>query len=104
MLRKCHMNTCSVGIATQDPELRKKFAGKPEHLVTYFTFIAEEMREIMAEIGFRTVAEMIGRTDVLDYKAAENHWKTEGLHQELEENSGEPPHPLERLHCRTHKQ
>ena len=70
MLRKCHMNTCSVGIATQDPELRKKFAGKPEHLVTYFTFIAEEMREIMAELGFRTVAEMIGRTDVLDSKSA----------------------------------
>ena len=96
MLRKCHMNTCSVGIATQDPELRKKFAGKPEHLVTYFTFIAEEMREIMAEIGFRTVAEMIGRTDVLDYKAAENHWKTEGLdfgrllHRQESNNPNEP--------------
>jgi len=79
MLRKCHMNTCSVGIATQDPELRKKFAGKPEDLVAYFTFIAEEMREIMAELGFRTVAEMIGRTDILDYKDSENHWKAEGL-------------------------
>ena len=79
MLRKCHMNTCSVGIATQDPELRKQFAGKPEHLVTYFMFVAEEMREIMAEVGFRTVAEMIGRTDVLDYQDAANHWKSEGM-------------------------
>ncbi|MCI0788911.1 MAG: glutamate synthase large subunit, partial [Chloroflexi bacterium] len=79
MLRKCHMNTCSVGIATQDPELRKQFAGKPEYLVNYFTFVAEEMREIMAELGFRTVAEMIGRTDVLDSREADDHWKAQGL-------------------------
>ena len=61
MLRKCHLNTCSVGIATQDPELRKNFAGQPEHIVNYFMFVAHELREIMAELGFRTVAEMVGR-------------------------------------------
>jgi glutamate synthase (NADPH/NADH) large chain len=65
MMRKCHLNTCPVGIATQDPELRQKFAGRPEHLVTYFFFVAEEIREIMARLGFRTVDEMVGRTDAL---------------------------------------
>ena len=99
MLRKCHMNTCSVGIATQDPELRKKFAGKPEHLVTYFTFVAEEMREIMAELGFRTVAEMIGRTDVLDSKAAENHWKAEGLDFSRLLHRQESDDPNEPVYC-----
>ena len=79
MLRKCHLNTCSVGIATQDPELRSRFAGRPEHLVNYFMFIAEEMREIMAELGFRTVAEMIGRADALDSRAAIDHWKAQGI-------------------------
>ena len=79
MLRKCHLNTCSVGIATQDPELRSRFTGKPEHLVNYFMFIAEEMREIMAEQGFRTVAEMVGRADALDPRQAIEHWKAQGL-------------------------
>ena len=79
MLRKCHLGTCSVGIATQDPELRKMFAGKPEYLVNYFTFVAEEMREIMAEMGFRTVNEMIGRVDMLDGREAIEHWKARGL-------------------------
>ena len=79
MLRKCHLNTCSVGIATQDPELRKRFAGEPEHLVSFFTFVAEEMREIMAELGFRTVAEMVGRVDALDTREAIDHWKAEGI-------------------------
>ena len=79
MLRKCHLNTCSVGIATQDPELRSRFAGRPEHLVNYFMFIAEEMREIMAGQGFRTVAEMVGRADALDPRKAIDHWKAEGL-------------------------
>ena len=79
MLRKCHMNTCSVGIATQDPELRKQFAGKPEHLVNYFTFVAEEMREIMAELGFRKVTDMVGRVDALEAREAVEHWKTQGL-------------------------
>ena len=79
MLRKCHLNTCSVGIATQDPELRSRFAGRPEHLVNYFMFIAEEMREIMAELGFRTVAEMVGRADALDSREAIEHWKVQGV-------------------------
>ena len=65
-MRKCHLNTCPVGIATQDPELRKKFAGKPEYVVNYFFLLAEELREIMAQLGFRTINEMVGRVDRLD--------------------------------------
>ncbi|MCH8060874.1 MAG: glutamate synthase large subunit [Chloroflexi bacterium] len=79
MLRKCHLNTCSVGIATQDPVLRKQFAGKPEHLINYFFFIAEEFRLIMADLGFRTVNEMVGRVDMLDGRTAIDHWKAKGL-------------------------
>ena len=79
MLRKCHLGTCSVGIATQDPELRKLFAGKPEHVVNYFIFVAQEMRQIMAELGFRTVNDMIGRVDLLDPREAIGQWKTEGI-------------------------
>ena len=79
MLRKCHLNTCSVGIATQDPELRKRFAGQPGHLVNYFYFVAEELREIMAELGFRTVAEMVGRVDRLETRKAVDHWKASGI-------------------------
>ena len=79
MLRKCHLNTCSVGIATQDPELRSRFAGRPEHLVNYFMFVAEEMREIMAELGFRTVAEMVGQVDALDPRKAVDHWKAQDI-------------------------
>ena len=84
MLRKCHLNTCSVGIATQDPELRKNFAGEPEHLVNYFNFVAEDLRLIMAELGFRTVNEMIGRVDLLESAGAEStgdvdNWKIKGI-------------------------
>ena len=79
MLRKCHLNTCSVGIATQDPDLRKMFTGKPEHVINYFFFVAEELREIMAEMGFRTVNEMVGRMDRLDTREAVAHWKAQGL-------------------------
>ena len=80
MLRKCHLNACSVGIATQDPELRKRFAGKPEHLINYFFFMAEELREIMAQLGFRTIAEMVGRVDKLETGEAIGHWwKTKGI-------------------------
>ncbi len=79
MLRKCHLNTCSVGIATQDPELRKRFAGKPEHVINYFFFVAEQLREVMAKLGFRTVNEMVGRVDMLDERAAVDHWKAKGL-------------------------
>ena len=78
-LRKCHLNLCSVGIATQDEDLRKNFAGDPQHVVNYFTFMAEDLRENMAEMGFRTVNEMIGRTDRLDWSGAEDHWKAKGL-------------------------
>ncbi|MCL0028994.1 glutamate synthase large subunit, partial [Dehalococcoidia bacterium] len=79
MLRKCHLNTCSVGIATQDPELRKQFAGQPEHVINFFFFVAEELRQIMANMGFRTVNEMVGRVDCLDSRMAVDHWKAQGL-------------------------
>jgi len=79
MMRKCHLNTCPVGVATQDPELRKKFVGKPEDVVNYFMYVAEETREIMAELGFRTYDEMIGRVDMLDTDDAMRHWKSEGI-------------------------
>jgi glutamate synthase (ferredoxin) len=79
MMRKCHLNTCPVGVATQDEELRKKFAGKPEHVVNYFFLIAEELREIMAKLGFRTINEMVGRVDRLDTRKAIAHWKARGL-------------------------
>ncbi len=79
MMRKCHLNTCPVGIATQDPELRKKFAGKPEHVVNFFFLIAEGMREIMAELGFHNINEMVGRVDMLDTRKAISHWKAKGL-------------------------
>ena len=79
MMRKCHLNTCPVGIATQDPELRKMFRGKPEHVVNYLFMVAEEARTLMAELGFRTIDEMVGRVDVLDATDAINHWKADGL-------------------------
>ena len=75
MMRKCHLNTCPVGIATQDPELRKKFTGQPEHVINYFFFVAEELRKIMAELGFRKIDEMIGRTDMLKQRTDIKHWK-----------------------------
>jgi len=79
MMRKCHLNTCPVGVATQDPELRKKFVGKPEDVVNFFMFVAEEAREIMAELGFRTFNELIGRSDMLYTNDAIRHWKSRGL-------------------------
>jgi glutamate synthase (NADPH/NADH) large chain len=79
MMRKCHLNTCSVGIATQDPALRKHFQGQPEHVINFFFFIAEQVRQYMAEMGFRTVDEMVGRVDMLDARPAVNHWKARGL-------------------------
>ncbi len=79
MMRKCHLNTCPVGVATQDPELRKKFKGQPEHVVNFFFFIAEEVREIMAALGVRKLGELIGRTDLLDMKKGIAHWKAKGL-------------------------
>ena len=79
MMRKCHLNTCPVGVATQDPDLRKKFAGKPEHVVNYFFFIAEEVRQIMAQLGIKKFDDMIGRADLLDMRAGIEHWKASGL-------------------------
>lgn len=75
MMRKCHVNTCPVGIATQDPELRKRFNGKPEHVINFFRFIAEDLREIMAELGFRTINEMVGKVELLRLRSNVQHWK-----------------------------
>jgi len=79
MMRVCHLNTCPVGIATQNPELRKKFNGKPEHVVNYMYFVAQELREIMAQLGFRTVNEMVGQVAKLDHNKAIEHYKAQGL-------------------------
>ena len=79
MMRKCHLNTCPVGIATQNPELRKKFQGAPEHVINYFFFVAEQVRELMAQLGFRNMNEMIGRVDMIEMKSAIDHWKARGL-------------------------
>jgi glutamate synthase (NADPH/NADH) large chain len=79
MMRKCHLNTCPVGVATQDPALRKKFTGQPEHVVNYFFFVAEEVRELMAQMGIRHFDDLIGRADLLDMQRGIEHWKIQGL-------------------------
>jgi glutamate synthase (NADPH/NADH) large chain len=79
MMRKCHLNTCPVGVATQDPVLRARFTGQPEHVINYFFFVAEELRQIMADMGFRTINEMIGRVDKIDMRPAIDHWKAKGV-------------------------
>jgi glutamate synthase domain-containing protein 3 len=79
MMRVCHLNTCPVGVATQDPELRKKFTGQPEFVENFFRFVAEEVRELMAQLGFRTMEELIGRADCLDVRSAVDHWKDRGV-------------------------
>ncbi|WP_436639143.1 glutamate synthase large subunit [Microbaculum sp. FT89] len=79
MMRKCHLNTCPVGVATQDPVLRKRFTGTPEHVINYLFFVAEEVREMMAELGYRTFDEMVGQMQMLDKSAAISHWKARGL-------------------------
>ncbi|MFH0908052.1 MAG: glutamate synthase large subunit [bacterium] len=79
MMRVCHLNTCPVGIATQDPELRAKFTGKPEYVINFFRFVAEDLRQIMAQLGFRSINEMVGRVDKLDSRKAVDHWKAKGL-------------------------
>ena len=79
MMRVCHLNTCPVGVATQDPKLRERFTGKPEHVVNFMRFIAEDMREIMAQLGFRTIEEMVGRVDRLEPRKAIDHWKARGF-------------------------
>ncbi len=79
MMRKCHLNTCPVGVATQDPELRKRFTGQPDHVVNFFFFVAEEVRQLMAQLGFRKFTDMIGRVDKLKVQKAMDHWKAKGL-------------------------
>jgi glutamate synthase (NADPH) large chain len=79
MMRKCHLNTCPVGVATQDPELRKKFSGKPEYVINFFYFVAQEVREIMAQLGVRKLDELVGRSDLLDMRKGLEHWKVKGL-------------------------
>ena len=79
MMRVCHLDTCPVGVATQNPELRKKFSGKPEFVVNFFEFIAEEVRELLAELGFRSIAEAVGHAEMLDTRGAVDHWKASGL-------------------------
>lgn len=99
MMRKCHLNTCPVGVATQDPDLRKKFAGKPEHVVNYFFFVAEEVRQIMAQLGIRKFDDMIGRADLLDTRKGIAHWKASGL--DFSRMFAMPPVPahVPRFHC-----
>ena len=79
MMRKCHLNTCPVGVATQDPELRKRFTGHPDHVINYFFFVAEEVRQLMSKLGFRTFTDMIGRVDRLTVHKAVDHWKAKGI-------------------------
>jgi glutamate synthase domain-containing protein 2/glutamate synthase domain-containing protein 3 len=106
MMRKCHLNTCSVGIATQDPELRKRFQGQPEHVINFFFFIAEQLRQYMAELGFRTVDEMVGRVDMLDVEPAvdfwKDHWKARGL--DFSAILYNPPVPSRVVRRRVHAQ
>ena len=105
MMRKCHLNTCPVGVATQDPVLRKRFAGQPEHVINYFFMIAKELRMIMAELGFRTVNEMVGRVDALEVQTAVDHWKARGIDlSSLLAHIQEPPEFLGRyaIHKQDH--
>jgi glutamate synthase (NADPH/NADH) large chain len=101
MMRKCHLNTCPVGIATQDPVLRRKFEGKPEHVVNYFFFVAEEARELMAKLGVRTMNELIGRTELLDMQKGIVHWKAKGLDFSRVFAMPKMPKEVARFHCET---
>ena len=101
MMRKCHLNTCPVGVATQDPALRKKFSGKPEHVVNYFFFIAEEVRQIMAQLGIRKFDDLIGRADLLDMKQGIEHWKARGLDFSRLLALPNVPEDVPRLHTQT---
>jgi glutamate synthase (NADPH/NADH) large chain len=101
MMRKCHLNTCPVGVATQDPVLRRKFSGKPEHVVNYFFFVAEEVRELMAQLGVRRFDELIGRTDLLDMRKGISHWKAKGLDFSRIFHMPDMPDEVARHHCET---
>ena len=98
MMRKCHLNTCPVGVATQDPELRKKFSGQPEHVVNYFFFVAEELRELMASMGMAKLSDLIGRSDLLDMKAGIEHWKIQGLNFDKVFHQVDMPATVSRKH------
>ncbi|HEY3394321.1 MAG TPA: glutamate synthase-related protein [Lacipirellulaceae bacterium] len=99
MMRKCHLNTCPVGVATQDPVLRKKFAGQPEHVTNYLFMVADDTRQIMAELGFRTIDEMVGRVDCLETNAAIQHWKADGLDLTELLTPIQKPHPDVGTYC-----
>ncbi|MBI1732305.1 MAG: glutamate synthase subunit alpha [Gammaproteobacteria bacterium] len=99
MMRKCHLNTCPVGVATQDPELRRKFTGKPEHVVNYFFFVAEEARELMAQLGIRRFDDLIGRADLLDTRRGIEHWKARKLDFSRIFHLPEMPAEVARHHC-----
>jgi len=99
MMRKCHLNTCPVGIATQDPVLRKKFRGKPEHVVNYLFMVAEETREIMAQLGFRTINEMVGRSDMLELDKDVAHWKAKSIDLSAILTPAAKPHPDVQTYC-----
>ncbi|MEW5888617.1 MAG: glutamate synthase large subunit [Pseudomonadota bacterium] len=99
MMRKCHLNTCPVGVATQDPELRKKFSGQPEHVVNYFFFVAEEVRELMAGMGIRKFNDLIGRSDLLDMRKGVDHWKARGLDFSRIFYQPKVPTDVARFHC-----
>ncbi|MCP5288067.1 MAG: glutamate synthase subunit alpha [Burkholderiaceae bacterium] len=101
MMRKCHLNTCPVGVATQDPVLRRKFAGKPEHVVNFFFFVAEEARSLMAQLGIRRFDDLIGRADLLDMRKGLAHWKARGLDFSRLFHQPEVPADVARLHCET---
>ncbi|MDA1178186.1 MAG: glutamate synthase large subunit, partial [Planctomycetota bacterium] len=99
MMRKCHLNTCPVGIATQDPELREKFTGLPEHVVNYLFMVAEETREHMAQLGFRTIHEMVGRSDCIEMNDVIRHWKADGLDLSDVLRPAEKPYPSAGVYC-----
>jgi glutamate synthase domain-containing protein 2/glutamate synthase domain-containing protein 1/glutamate synthase domain-containing protein 3 len=99
MMRKCHLNTCPVGVATQDPVLRQKFEGKPEHVVNYFFFVAEEARELMAKLGVRKFNDLIGRADLLDTRKGLEHWKAKGLDFSRIFQQPQMPAAVARYHC-----
>jgi glutamate synthase (NADPH/NADH) large chain len=99
MMRKCHLNTCPVGVATQDPVLRQKFAGQPEHLINYLFMIAEEARQIMAQLGFRSFTDMIGRVDCLETNEAIKHWKAEGIDLAPVLTPAKKPNPDVEVYC-----
>jgi glutamate synthase (NADPH) large chain len=101
MMRKCHLNTCPVGVATQDPVLRRKFEGKPEHVVNYFFFVAEAVRELMAKLGMRKLNDLIGRTDLLDTSEGIEHWKAKGLDFSKVFMKPDMPPEVARFHCET---